>query len=448
MAQQQSDRTFSARFSTKAAADLLADAALGAHDVVVLLPGRGRLVRRSLRRRARTSGPSGMGGHVAGGRQRRRGIGLPDRSASDVPSVTARAGASRIDVGDLGPSPLGAHRRSEVAISLPGAGRGGLPARPRSGRPRGARRGLHGAGPPAGANRGPALRIRRRPGARSCRGSLDAPSGAGGPDLGRLGARHLRRGRRRPGPLLRPAASCARCGRRGRAARAAATGPSKGSRRCCPLKQKLILPRSSLTTTTTASVSSVIPSAARWREPSWASSTLVSGIGEEHAGPGDAPEVADEGTAPSCSLLTDSGTKSDTRELARHHAVEVDALRSWRTPARWRPCSKAMSAPMRWRARSSVGRGDDLVDDAGLLLAPAAEPARCSPCRIRARRMSFWKTTTTMSTIDESSEERRPRKVASLKRFAPGRRRAARCRAPPPSGSARVPLEHDAAPGR
>ena len=36
-----------------------------------------------------------------------------------------------------------------------------------------------------------------------------------------------------------------------------------------PLKQKLMVPRSSLTTTTTASVSSVMPSAARCREPNY-----------------------------------------------------------------------------------------------------------------------------------------------------------------------------------
>lgn len=48
-----------------------------------------------------------------------------------------------------------------------------------------------------------------------------------------------------------------------------------------PLKQQLIVPRSSLTTTTTASVSSVMPKAARCREPRLASSTFVSGIGKK-----------------------------------------------------------------------------------------------------------------------------------------------------------------------
>jgi hypothetical protein len=40
-----------------------------------------------------------------------------------------------------------------------------------------------------------------------------------------------------------------------------------------PLKQNEMEPRSSLTTTTTASVSSVIPSEARWREPKLGSIT-------------------------------------------------------------------------------------------------------------------------------------------------------------------------------
>jgi hypothetical protein len=65
--------------------------------------------------------------------------------------------------------------------------------------------------------------------------------------------------------------------------------PSSMVRKACPskfktmlpLKQQLIVPRSSLTTTTTASVSSVMPSAARWRDPRLASSTLVSGIGKK-----------------------------------------------------------------------------------------------------------------------------------------------------------------------
>ena len=65
-------------------------------------------------------------------------------------------------------------------------------------------------------------------------------------------------------------------------------------------------------------------------------------------------------------------------------------------------------------ARELGRRGDDLVDDARLLLRAqcraknAREPTRMSP-----RRMSFWKTTTTMRMIDESSVESRLNSVTS-----------------------------------
>src|SRR5690606_34763755 len=48
-----------------------------------------------------------------------------------------------------------------------------------------------------------------------------------------------------------------------------------------PLKQKLMVPRSSLTITTTASVSSVMPKAARCREPKLDSKVRFSGMGKK-----------------------------------------------------------------------------------------------------------------------------------------------------------------------
>ncbi len=181
-----------------------------------------------------------------------------------------------------------------------------------------------------------------------------------------------------------------------------------------PLKQKLMVPRSSLTTTTTASVSSVMPSAARWREPSCASSTLVSGIGKKM--PARAMRRFRMSTAPSWSLFTDSGTKSETS------SSRVT------TQSRWMPslfansrtfasCSNAMSAPMRWRA-SSVAAATTSSMTRDCCSRPALNHV-VLPIRMSARRMSFWKTTTTMSTMLERSDESSPRSVASFRRFAP-----------------------------
>ena len=69
-------------------------------------------------------------------------------------------------------------------------------------------------------------------------------------------------------------------------------------------------------------------------------------------------------------------------------------------------------------ARELGRRGDDLVDDARLLLPRRAPPKNArAPTRMRPRRMSFWKTTTTMRMIDESSVESRLKSVTKPAHF-------------------------------
>ena len=141
-----------------------------------------------------------------------------------------------------------------------------------------------------------------------------------------------------------------------------------------PLKQKLMLPRSSLTTTTTASVSSVMPSAARCREPSDLSRSLRVGHREEDAGLGHA-QVADD-HRPVVQLVEALGQEEGDQQVALHRGVERRAL----------PHHELVEVGVLLEgdegahavARQLGRRGDDLVDDLGLLLAgdPREEGAR------------------------------------------------------------------------
>ena len=77
-----------------------------------------------------------------------------------------------------------------------------------------------------------------------------------------------------------------------------------------PPKHNEIVPRSSDTTTTTASVSSVTPMAARWRVPSALSSLALPDSGS--TAPARAMRRFLMITAPSCSLFSESGRNSAT----------------------------------------------------------------------------------------------------------------------------------------
>ena len=121
-------------------------------------------------------------------------------------------------------------------------------------------------------------------------------------------------------------------------------------------------------------------------------------------------------TAPSWSLLTDSGTKSETR------SSRVTTLSRWMpsllaNSSTLASCSKAMSAPMRWRASSVAAATTSSMTRDCCSRPPLNHEVL--PMRMSARRMSFWKTTTTMRTMDESSEESTLRRVASLRKLAP-----------------------------
>ena len=137
-----------------------------------------------------------------------------------------------------------------------------------------------------------------------------------------------------------------------------------------PLKQKLIVPRSSLTTTTTASVSSVMPSAARWREPSDFVEDAAVGHREEHAGLGDA-EIADD----------DRAVVQLVHALRHEERDEELALTARRARGPWHAtnssrfasCSKQMSAPMRWRASSVAAATTSSITLRLLLARHAAE---------------------------------------------------------------------------
>ena len=165
-----------------------------------------------------------------------------------------------------------------------------------------------------------------------------------------------------------------------------------------PLKQKLMVPRSSDTTTTTASVSSVMPSAARWREPSDLSRTFVSGIGKKTPGLGDA-QVPDDDRAV-VQLVHALGDEEADEQLALHRRVDGGALPHHELVE----VGVLLEADERAHAvaRELGRRRDHLVDDARLLLRARCPPKNArAPTRMSPRRMSFWKTTTTMRMIDE-----------------------------------------------
>ncbi len=166
-----------------------------------------------------------------------------------------------------------------------------------------------------------------------------------------------------------------------------------------PLKQKLIVPRSSLTTTTTASVSSVMPSAARWREPSDLSRILVSGIGKNT--PAFAIRRLRMTTAPSWSLFRLSGTKEADEELALHRRVDGRALADHELVEVRVLLEGDERADAVARELGRGGTTSSMTRDSCCRDSPARK-AR-APTRMSPRRMSFWKTTTTMRMIGESS---------------------------------------------
>ena len=87
------------------------------------------------------------------------------------------------------------------------------------------------------------------------------------------------------------------------------------------------MPRSSETTTTTASVSSVTPMAARWRVPSALSRRALADSGR--TAPAWAMRRFLMMTAPSCSLFSESGRKIETSSSS-------DTLQSSSTPGSFR----------------------------------------------------------------------------------------------------------------
>src|SRR6478735_6297493 len=167
-----------------------------------------------------------------------------------------------------------------------------------------------------------------------------------------------------------------------------------------PLKQKLIVPRSSLTITTTASVSSVMPSAARWREPKLSSTTRPSGIGKNT--PALAMRRLRITTEPSCSLFMPSGKNSATKSSRVTCASSVCPLWTPTNSSRFASCSKVMSAPMRWRASSVAASTTSSITLVSWARTRLPNQARL-PTRCRPRRMSLWNTTTTISSMLEIS---------------------------------------------
>ena len=131
-----------------------------------------------------------------------------------------------------------------------------------------------------------------------------------------------------------------------------------------PLKQKLIVPRSSLTTTTTASVSSVMPSAARCRDPSDLSRTLRVRHREKDARLRDAQVADDDGAV--VELVQALRDEEADEELALHRRVDGrplpdDELVEVRVLLERDERADAVSGKLR-------RGGDDLVDDLRLLL--------------------------------------------------------------------------------
>ena len=170
-----------------------------------------------------------------------------------------------------------------------------------------------------------------------------------------------------------------------------------------PLKQKLMVPRSSLTTTTTLSVSSVMPSAARWREPRLVSTMRDSGMGKNTPARAIA-QIADDDRAV-VQLVHRLGHEQRDQQLARDRGVDVDALRDHEL-VQVRVLlegDEGAHAVARELGRS----GHHLVDHARLLRAREAAQEGAAAHTHQPRRMSFWKTTTTMRMIDERSVESR-----------------------------------------
>ena len=148
-----------------------------------------------------------------------------------------------------------------------------------------------------------------------------------------------------------------------------------------PLKQKLMVPRSSLTTTTTASVSSVMPSAARWREPKLSSMTRPSGMGKNT--PALAMRRFRMMTAPSCSLFIASGMNSETNSSLVTAASIVRALVDAHELVEVRVLLEGDDGADAV-ARQLGGGRDHLVDDAHFLERADAANQAPLPMRMQA----------------------------------------------------------------
>ena len=121
---------------------------------------------------------------------------------------------------------------------------------------------------------------------------------------------------------------------------------------------------------------------------------------EEDAGLGDAQVADDDGAV--VQLVQALGHEQADEQLALHRRVDRRALPHDEL-VEVRVLLEAMSAPMRWRA-SSVAAATTSSMTLRLLLRARCPPKNArAPTRMRPRRMSFWKTTTTMRMIDERS---------------------------------------------
>ena len=136
-----------------------------------------------------------------------------------------------------------------------------------------------------------------------------------------------------------------------------------------PPKHSEIEPRSSDTTTTTASVSSVMPMAARWRVPSALSSRAFADSGKHRARLRDAQVLDDHGAV--VELVLAVGQEQRHQQLLA-------------TP--WRPSPRRLVEVVdelgvalehderaHARRRQPLGRLDDLLEDVGLLVRPRVD---------------------------------------------------------------------------